>query len=284
MFVLLCLLVAGLATATSTDEVQTKSVFAALSASEETTPEEWFSLAQSSRQAGDLRTAKAALEVAAADLPPARIELERARIAIAGGHREKAMRVLHKLFDSGFTSVLTITGDEILNTMAGSPEYDSLVADMSRQAFPCEHQERFGDFDFWVGDWTVHTADGTYAGQNSIARSERGCVLTENWVGASGGTGMSVNYFDMATDEWVQVWNSAGGSQIHMRGGLTDSGMSMSGTIHYVATGTTAPFRGLWTLLEDGRVRQYFEQSSDGGETWSSWFEGFYTRQRGATE
>ena len=254
--------------------------FAALSENEQSTPEEWFALAQASRQAGDLRTAKAALKLADG-LPAPQLGLERARIAIAGGHRDKAMRVLKGLFENGFTSVGAITGDELLNSMAGSSEYDSLMADMSRQAFPCEHNERFSEFDFWLGDWDVHIADGTYAGHNRIRRAERGCVVTENWVGSSGGTGMSINYFDLATDEWVQVWNSAGGSQIHIRGGLTDEGMALSGTIHYVATGTTAPFRGLWTLMDDGRVRQFFEQSSDDGRTWSTWFEGFYSRQTG---
>ncbi|MCJ7591455.1 MAG: hypothetical protein MUO51_08890 [Woeseiaceae bacterium] len=34
-----------------------------------------------------------------------------------------------------------------------------------------------------------------------------------------------------------------------------------------------------WTPLPDGRVRQFFEQSDDGGVTWVSWFEGFYTRK-----
>jgi len=30
--------------------------------------------------------------------------------------------------------------------------------------------------------------------------------------------------------------------------------------------------------MEDGRVRQFFEQSNDAGKTWSNWFERFYTR------
>jgi hypothetical protein len=59
---------------------------------------------------------------------------------------------------------------------------------------------------------------------------------------------------------------------------MTDDGMLMVGTLHNVASGATTPFRALWTLLPDGRVRQFFEQSSDGGETWATWFEGFYTR------
>ena len=95
----------------------------------------------------------------------------------------------------------------------------------------------------------------------------------------AGGTGMSVNYLDLITNEWVQIWNAEGGSQINVRGGLTDDGMAMEGTLHNVANGTTVPFKALWTPLPDGRVRQFFEQSNDGGETWTPWFEGFYTRK-----
>jgi len=76
----------------------------------------------------------------------------------------------------------------------------------------------------------------------------------------------------------VQIWNSEGGRQINIRGGLADEGKLMVGHIHYLANGTTAPFRGLWTLLADGRVRRFIEQSNDDGETWIPWFEGFYTR------
>jgi hypothetical protein len=85
-------------------------------------------------------------------------------------------------------------------------------------------------------------------------------------------------WVDKASGEWVQVWNAANGAQINIRGGLTGDGMLLEGYIHYVNNGTTAPFRGLWTQLPDGRVRQFFEQSNDDGKTWVSWFEAFYTR------
>lgn len=152
-------------------------------------------------------------------------------------------------------------------------------AQTSEPVFPCEDEQRFAEFDFWVGQWDVHTADGTFAGTNTISKAERGCVLLESWAGASGGTGMSINYFDDASGEWVQIWNAAGGTQIDIRGGLTDDGMLLVGKIHYITNSQTADFRGLWTLLEDGRVRQLFEQSNDDGATWTPWFEGFYTRK-----
>ena len=155
---------------------------------------------------------------------------------------------------------------------------DSATA-ASAGASPCEQDDRFREFDFWVGEWNVRDGDGTLQGENSITREEQGCVLVERWRGASGSTGMSINYLDRKTDEWVQIWHAAGGYQIDIRGGLTVDGMLLRGTIHYVGTGQTAPFRGLWTPLPDGRVRQFFEQSNDDGATWEPWFEGFYSRQ-----
>lgn len=144
---------------------------------------------------------------------------------------------------------------------------------------PCAEHDRFADFDFWLGHWEVKTADGTVAGKNEISRAENGCVILEAWQGSQGGSGISMNYFDVATSEWVQVWTGGGGSQIQIRGGIRDGSMVLVGKLHYVGQSVAADFRGTWTPLTDGRVRQFFEQSSDGGKTWSPWFEGFYSRQ-----
>ena len=96
-------------------------------------------------------------------------------------------------------------------------------------AYPCEHDEAFAAFDFWVGEWEVHGAGGTYAGSNVIERAERGCVLIENWSSASGG------------------------SRINIRGGMTEEGMLLVGTIHYVSSGSTLPFRGLKDFTHGNR-------------------------------
>jgi hypothetical protein len=205
--------------------------------------------------------------------------LDAAREAVRSGSPELAIEHLDRLAGSGFTGVTLITGDETLATLAGRPAYDEVVEMMSRNAYPCEYDDAFAAFDFWLGEWEVHLADGRFAGMNTIAREEHGCLITEHWRGAGGTTGSSVNYVDKRSGEWVQVWNSAGGSQIDIRGGLTDEGMLLKGSLHDVSSGETYPFRGLWTPLPDGRVRQYFEQSNDGGDSWSTWFEGFYSRR-----
>ena len=145
--------------------------------------------------------------------------------------------------------------------------------------YPCQDDERFSQFDFWVGEWDVHVASGQFAGSNVITSPHHSCVLVETWASATGGGGMSINYLDHESGEWVQIWNDSSGSQIDIRGGLTDDGMLLTGTIHYIGNDQTFPFRGLWTPLPDGRVRQFFEQFDEATESWKPWFEGFYTRK-----
>ena len=240
----------------------------------------WFQVAVDAREAEDYKKAHDALGVAAEmEFSPVRISFERARLYTLAKDPGKAVAELESIATTGFISVGFIVNDPILGSLKGNDGYDRIVADMSKLAYPCEHAEEFREFDFWIGEWIVHGPAGGLAGTNSITREERGCVLLEHWQNTAGGTGQSINYVDRISGEWVQIWNAEGGSQINIRGGMTDDGMLLTGTLHTISNDTTIPFRALWTLLPDGRVRQFFEQSTDNGETWTTWFEGFYTRK-----
>lgn len=240
----------------------------------------WIRLAISARNAGRYATALNALRKAEEQgVAPVQIGVERIRLKVLTEDTEGAIAGLAVLVENGFTAVAFIKSDPILGSMAGNDLFDELVAALEISAYPCEHDPLFSEFDFWIGEWDVHGAGGQYAGSNVISREQRGCYLSENWTSASGSGGDSINYVDKITGEWVQVWNDASGSQINIRGGMTDDGMLLIGTIHSVSSNKTQPFRGLWTALPDGRVRQYFEYSDDNGVTWRSWFEGFYTRK-----
>lgn len=132
-------------------------------------------------------------------------------------------------------------------------------------------------FDFWLGRWEVFLADGTAAGRNEIVAEQGGCLLVEHWTSAQGSTGMSQNFYDLGSGQWRQVWISPG-TQIDIRGAAGAGEMVLEGTINYVQSGATFPIRGRWTLLEDGRVRQFFEEAREPG-VWKEWFEGFYVAQ-----
>ncbi|MEE9254574.1 MAG: hypothetical protein V3U43_06540 [Pseudomonadales bacterium] len=142
---------------------------------------------------------------------------------------------------------------------------------------PCAG-DAYRAFDFWVGQWEVFLEDGRKAGDNRISVREGGCLLLEEWRGVRGSTGTSMNFYDPASEQWVQVWMGSG-SLIRISGGIVEDAMSLQGEITDLGSHATLPFRGLWTPLDDGRVRQFFEQSEDDGETWSAWFEGFYVKK-----
>lgn len=142
---------------------------------------------------------------------------------------------------------------------------------------PCSDAP-FREFDFWAGEWNVHDAEGRLAGVNTIAREENDCVLVERWRSASGGTGQSFNYYDPAAGKWKQLWIGLG-LLLHMEGGPHEGGMRLEGPLQYLGQGRTTLLRGTWSRLPDGRLRHFFEESADGGATWTTWFEGFYTRR-----
>jgi hypothetical protein len=136
----------------------------------------------------------------------------------------------------------------------------------------------FRQFDFWAGEWDVKDAEGKVAGVNRITSEENGCVLVERWSSAAGGHGQSYNYYDPAAGKWKQLWVGLG-ILLHMEGEFQDGSMRLEGPLQYLAQKRVTTLRGTWTALPDGRVRQLFEESEDQGKTWTTWFDGYYTKR-----
>lgn len=151
-----------------------------------------------------------------------------------------------------------------------------LAAAAAAQTPPCETDE-FHQFDFWLGHWRVEGAGGQTFGHNTITRAADGCGLREEWLGAGGGTGTSLNYFDPADRRWHQLWVGGTGLILHLAGGLEDGSMVLVGVDRQGRDGTVRD-RITWTPGADGRVRQFWEVSRDAGESWQALFEGFYVR------
>lgn len=143
----------------------------------------------------------------------------------------------------------------------------------------CDGPE-FRQFDFWVGDWNVTTADGRQAGTNLVTLEEDGCVVHEHWTGAGGSTGQSFNFYDRVKRQWRQLWIDNGGSVLDLVGSYGDGRMAFTGA------STNRQGRAVANKLTffknpDGTVRQLWESSTDGGVTWSVVFDGLY-RKKGA--
>ncbi len=152
---------------------------------------------------------------------------------------------------------------------------DSAAADGDGINAKCEAPEH-RQFDFWLGDWTVTNPQGQVAGNNKISRISDGCALLERWTGAGGGTGTSINMYEPGEGRWTQVWVSPG-LVLHLHGGIEDGSMVLSGERKGKEDSQVID-KITWTPNADGSVRQHWEISQDGGETWKTSFDGTYRK------
>ncbi len=65
---------------------------------------------------------------------------------------------------------------------------------------------------------------------------------------------------------------------LQMSGELVNGAMVLEGPLQNFTQQRVTLLRGEWTRLPDGRLRQLFTESTDGGKTWTEWFDGYYTR------
>jgi hypothetical protein len=142
---------------------------------------------------------------------------------------------------------------------------------------PCAEPE-YRQFDFWLGDWEVRGPKGNIVGANRIERIEQGCALQENWIGSGNVTGRSINAYSRADKRWHQAWIGSSGQFLHLVGGLRGKEMVLEGTSVTTEARPTVE-RVTWTPLLDGKVRQFWQQSLDGGKTWTAAFDGMYARK-----
>ena len=142
---------------------------------------------------------------------------------------------------------------------------------------PCTASE-CRQFDFWIGDWEVRTPQGQLAGTNRIEKILGGCVLEENWTGASGVRGKSFNIFSAADRKWHQTWVDSNGLLLVLVGDWRDNKMELGGEVPQ-PDGKVVVHRVTWKPMADGGVRQHWETSEDGGKSWSDVFVGLYRRR-----
>ena len=141
----------------------------------------------------------------------------------------------------------------------------------------CEAPEH-RQFDFWIGEWSVRGPQDRVAGENAITAILNGCALREEWRGARGSDGTSLNFYDRSVGRWRQTWIDDDGQPLQLSGGLDDAGrMVLSSEEHEGRLD-----RITWTALPDGTVTQLWERTADRGATWEVVFHGTYHRKEGS--
>jgi hypothetical protein len=160
----------------------------------------------------------------------------------------------------------------------GKTVIEVVVASMASVAAhaACEAPE-YRNFDFWIGEWNVHTPEGKLAGTNRITREYDGCVLHERYSTPRGFNGESLNTYDPGRKVWHQTWVDNEGTLLLLEGKLVDGRMQLTGE-NVDSDGKVTRHRITWTPNADGSVRQFWETTVADGQ-WTTAFDGKYTRK-----
>lgn len=141
---------------------------------------------------------------------------------------------------------------------------------------PCASAEH-RQFDFWLGDWQVHTPAGKLAGLNRITREYGGCVIHERYATGRGYSGESLNAYDAARKLWHQTWVDDSGLLLTLEGNWNGKSMVLEGMAPD-AKGVLTKQRITWTPNADGSVQQLWESADEKGQ-WTVAFDGRYTKK-----
>lgn len=172
--------------------------------------------------------------------------------------------------DAGMRRAL-VQGLLALSASAGLAAEEQAAA-----AAPCDTPGH-AQFDFWLGSWSV-TNQGKPAGTNLIEKVLDGCAYMETWRSTRGHRGHSLTFYDAARGLWHQTWIDVAGEPLYLEGRFENGTMRLEGTRPAKEGRGTVLHRIEWTAQPDGRVRQHWQSSSDGGRTWSEVFDGYYEK------
>jgi hypothetical protein len=208
------------------------------------------------------------------------VVMGKARAQARLGKTEDALASLEAGTKAGFNNVQALDEEADLQPLRSDPRFKQVREAADRNNRPCAYQEESRQFDFWLGDWDV-TVAGVPAGTSHVEKILNECVVFENWTGASSYIGKSFNLYDAQKKRWQQTW-------VDGVGGVTEFfGEWRDGALRYTALGTVPPGqkdavdqRMTFFKLDDGRVRQYIDQSTDAGKTWTPVFDGFYSKKK----
>ncbi|MGH8130399.1 MAG: tetratricopeptide repeat protein [Steroidobacteraceae bacterium] len=195
-----------------------------------------------------------------------------ARSRAASGEPEKALTALQAWIATGNSSYLAVMAMPEFESLRTDPRFVAMVEPLK----PCNTPE-YRQFDFWLGDWDVESpASPGRVSRNRIIRINNGCTLREEYTSPGGYAGTSLNFYDATRKLWHQTWIDNQGAALYLEGGLQGKSMVLATTADPQQVN-----RITWTLLDDGRVRQLWESTTDGGKTWTTVFDGYYRKREG---
>ena len=181
-------------------------------------------------------------------------------------------------FSITIASVAVIAAKQLNAQTNSSSGSGSGVSTSTVAPYSCADDPERHRFDFWLGAWNVTTEDGKHVGDSIIEIASNGCAILENWMGARGGRGKSLNSYNTERKQWEQFWIGSDGDVHEYRESKSD-GASL---VFFMKRDETPPkiVRLTFTPVDKDTVRQHSEVSVDGGQTWKTDYDFYYHRAK----
>ena len=225
---------------------------------------------------GKTPEAKPHLEKVFTDAPNAVFALALARVHARSGEKEKAFEVIEKSTTMGGIAPETLTAEKDFAAFLNDARFKELVNKSDLAVNPCKAKPEYRQFDFWIGEWNAKNAQGLVVGSSSIQLILNQCVIFENWSTPIS-SGKSFSNFDAKDGKWHQTWVDDKGNLTHYDGEFMDGKMILIAEVNNNGQKNLAKMT--FTKLPNGDVRQFGENSTDGGKTWTATFDFIYAKK-----
>src|SRR5947209_20038518 len=244
----------------------------------------WYRLASAQYQPGDFASAAESFQknISLTNNPTAIFNL--ACVYARMNEKDKAIEWLKRLYAPDAKSFVYLSfdlNDSDLNSLHDDPRYKEIWLAVDKKKNPCMYSAEARQFDFWVGEWDVFSPQGRKDGTSVIQRFANGCGILENWAGAIGGTGKSINFYDPQGVKWFQYWIGADGNPQRYSGVYRDGAIRYEGE-PYTLNGKKIITRLTFFNVDANTVRQLSERSDDDGKTWTVNYDYKYVRRNQA--
>ena len=218
------------------------------------------------------------LEISFTTSPNSVFAFALARAYARTNNKAKAFETIEKSTTLGGIAPETLAAEKDLAAWKDDAGFKELVRKSDLAVNPCKASPEFRQFDYWIGEWDVKNPQGVPSGSSSIQLILGQCIILENWSGGGGSNGKSFNIYDTNDKKWHQTYVDDKGTFAHYIGGLVDGKMVMIADT--MPGGKKALAKMTFSKLENGDVRQFGENSTDDGKTWTTAFDLIYSRKK----
>ncbi len=192
---------------------------------------------------------------------------------------DQAFKWLEKALNNGAAFRTNIGTDKDFQNIKSDSRFEEMLTLVDKKKNPCMYSKEARQFDFWLGDWDVFVK-GRKVGENLVELDTQGCVLVENWTNSGGGKGKSLNVYNASLKKWQQFYVGGQGGIYEFKGEYREKERIMYFTAETIGPkGAKIMHIFTFTDLPDKTVRQWWQQSTDGGKTYNTVWDSIYKRK-----